>query len=95
MKPTVGVPADVAEELKPNSQARKEFLDLAIKRAKEFERKNHSKFRSWNMLKPPSRLTNSILANSLAELANKDIVDFFTILDRFPTSLGEEVCQTL
>lgn len=96
VKDTVGTPADVAEELKPNTKARKEFLESAIKRAKKFERENHSKFVSWEDMKlNPSSPTNSILANNLAELANKDIVNFFTILDQFPTSLGEKVFQPL
>jgi hypothetical protein len=95
VKDTVGAPADVAEELKPNTKARKEFLESAIERAKEFETKNHSKFVSWEDITfNPSTPTNSILANNLAELANKDVINFFTILDQFPTSL-DEVCQPL
>lgn len=96
-KPTVRSPADVAEELKPNTPGREQFLESAIVRAREFLTNNHSKFQSWqNMtLNSSNRPTNSFLANSLAELANRDIVEFFTRLDRFPTSLGEEVCQTV
>lgn len=95
-KRSVRTPADVAEEMKPNTLARKEFLESAIARAKEFQWNNRSTFLSWeNMALKQSGPTNSILANKLAELANKDIVDFFTTLDQFPTSLGDEVCQTL
>ena len=86
------VPADVAKELKPSTATRQKFLESAIARAERFLTNNDSTFGSWLSI---DRLTNSCLAEKLAGVAWKDVVEFFTALEQFPTSLTEEVCQTV
>lgn len=89
-KPSVKGPADVAKELRPNTGSREKFLESAIARAESFLKNNHSIFKSWWS---SNRLTNSGLADNLAKIASKDIVQFFIALEKFPSSLIGEVCQ--
>ena len=89
MEPSVEGPADVANELRPSTASREKFLKSAIERAESFLDDNHSTFENWSS----DRLTNDGLATKLSEIGSKDVVEFFTALEKFPSSLDGDVCQ--
>ena len=100
LQASVTCPADVAREIRQESDSRAAFLNASIKYANDFLILNHEQFCNWeteimNKAKAgeQSIFTNGMLARALVPLARNEIVRFFETLEGLETFERGEVIR--